>query len=170
MRHNAAMNLSRASLLALTVCACCAHAQSPGGTVVYRCPGNVYTSNLELSAKQAENKGCKVIEAQPVTVPSTRPRAAAPASGPRPPEARVDPAEQRSRDSDARRILEAELRRDEAQLATMQKEFNNGEPDRLGGERNYQKYLDRVAEMKAALARKESDVAALKRELGKLPP
>ena len=51
----------------------------------------------------------------------------------------------------------------------MQREYNNGEPERQGNERNYQKYLDRVAEMKMAIARKESDIAALKRELGKLP-
>ena len=51
----------------------------------------------------------------------------------------------------------------------MQKEYNNGEPERLGDERNYQKYLDRVADLKAAIARKESDIAAIKRELSKLP-
>jgi hypothetical protein len=51
----------------------------------------------------------------------------------------------------------------------MQKDYNNGEPDRLGDERNYQKYLDRVADMKAAIARKENDIAAIKRELAKLP-
>ncbi len=50
------------------------------------------------------------------------------------------------------------------------KEYNNGEPERHGDERNYQKYLDRVAEMKAAIARKESDVAAIRREIAKLPP
>ena len=61
------------------------------------------------------------------------------------------------------------MRRDEATLAQMLKEFNNGEPERLGSERNFQRYLDRVAEMKAAIARKESDIAALKRELSKLP-
>jgi len=172
MGDNAPMNLSCTARLALAACAwpCVAAAQLASGSVVYRCPGNVYTSNLELSVKQAEEKGCKVIEAQPVTVLQTpRSRVAAPASGPRPPEARVDPAEQRSRDSDARRILEAELRKDETQLTAMLKDYNNGEPERLGSERNYQRYLDRVAEMKAAIARKESDVAALKRELGKLP-
>ena len=52
----------------------------------------------------------------------------------------------------------------------MQKEFNNGEPERLGSERNFQRYLDRVAEMKAAITRKEADIAAIRRELGKLPP
>ena len=75
----------------------------------------------------------------------------------------------RARDSDSRKILESELKSEEAKLAEMQKEFNNGEPERQGGERNYQKYLDRVEEMRAAIARKQSDVAALKRELVKLP-
>ena len=61
------------------------------------------------------------------------------------------------------------LAREQERLAAMQKEYNNGEPDRLGDERNYQKYLDRVADMKAAIARKENDIAAIKRELAKLP-
>jgi hypothetical protein len=38
----------------------------------------------------------------------------------------------------------------------------------LGPEhRNHQKYLDRVAELKAALERNEKDIAGLKRELGR---
>jgi chromosome segregation ATPase len=74
-----------------------------------------------------------------------------------------------ARDSDARRILEGELRTEEEKLATMQKEFNNGQPERQGDEKNFQKYLDRVAEMRAAIARKQTDIAALQRELKKLP-
>jgi hypothetical protein len=35
--------------------------------------------------------------------------------------------------------------------------------------RNHQKYLDRVAELKANLARNESDVAGIRRELVRLP-
>ena len=58
---------------------------------------------------------------------------------------------------------------EEGRLAALQKEFNNGEPERRGDERNYQKYTDRVAEMKLAIGRKEADIAALKRELAKLP-
>jgi hypothetical protein len=143
----------------------------PAASVVWRCPGNLYTS--ELTAKQAEEKGCRTIEGAPVTVvQSQRPRSGTPvpsASGPRPPDSRVDPAAQRARDSDSRRILEAELKKEEDQLAQMQRDYNNGEPERLGDEKNYQKYLDRVADMKAAIARKENDVAALRREIGKLP-
>ena len=52
----------------------------------------------------------------------------------------------------------------------MQKEFNNGQPERQGDEKNFQKYLDRVDEMRAAIARKQIDIAALQRELKKLPP
>ena len=74
-----------------------------------------------------------------------------------------------TRDSDARRILEDELQREEARLDELRKEYNNGEPERRASERNYQSYLDRVAEMKAGIARKESDIAAIKRELAKLP-
>jgi len=84
-------------------------------------------------------------------------------------EAKVDPNDQRLRDSDARRILEAELSTETERLASLQKEYNNGEPERRGEERNFQKYLDRVAELKASIARKEDDIAALKRELAKLP-
>jgi SMC interacting uncharacterized protein involved in chromosome segregation len=74
------------------------------------------------------------------------------------------------RDTDARRILTTELQTEQDRLAALQKDFNNGEPERQGSERNYQKYADRVAEMKAAIARKESDIAAIRRELAKLPP
>lgn len=139
--------------------------------MVYKCPGNLYTDTL--SAKEAAAKGCKTLEGAPVTVIQTtpRPRATAPAtadSAPRPADSRVSPDDQKARDTDKRRILEAELQREEARLAGLRAEYNNGQPERRGDEKNYQKYLDRVAEMKAGLERSESDVAALRRELGKL--
>jgi len=151
-----------------------AFAQSAEGSgVMYRCPGNDY--NNTISAKEAKERGCKTIEGAPITVIQTvRPKAAAPSGSSAPAAssaatARVDPAAQRARDSDARRILEDELRAEETRLAALQKDYNNGEPERQGNERNYQKYLDRVNEMKAAIARKEGDIAAIRRELGKLP-
>lgn len=81
---------------------------------------------------------------------------------------RVDAATQRARDSDRRRIIEDELRREEQRLADARREFNNGEPERRADERNYQKYLDRVEQLKADIARGEGNVASLKRELGAL--
>jgi hypothetical protein len=139
---------------------------------VYRCPGPPVLYTDALTAQEARERGCRTIEGAPITiVPAVKPRPA-PAANPvlKPGEGRVDPAEQRARDSDARRILGDELRREEERLAALRKDFNNGEPERNGDERNFQRYLDRVAELKAAIARKEADVAAIKRELGKLPP
>ena len=149
-----------------------ARAQDKAATIVYRCPGNVYTSSTELTPAMAEQRGCRVIEGAPITViQGPRPGAGAgpAASVPRPAAARVDPDTQRARDADARRILSEELRREEGRLAELQRDYNNGEPERRGDERNYQRYLDRVAEMKAAITPKEADIAALKRELAKLP-
>jgi hypothetical protein len=149
---------------------------------VYRCPGPPVLYTDQLSAQEARDRGCRTIEGAPVTiVQGNRPRAAAPASGAaaagagaaapgaRGAEARIDPAEQRARDSDARRILGEELRREEERLAAMVKEFNNGEPERRGDERNFAKYQERVAEMRSAIQRKEADIAAIRRELAKLP-
>ena len=136
--------------------------------VTYKCPNHVYSNTM--SAKEAKDKGCTVLDNAPITVIQ--------GSKPRPPSSgsaantgnRVDPADQRARDTDARRILEAELKREEERLAAMKVEYNNGQPDKQGNEiRNFQKYLDRDADMKAAIERKEGDVAALKRELLKYP-
>ncbi|WP_431107084.1 hypothetical protein [Variovorax paradoxus] len=141
---------------------------------VWRC-GNEYTNNSTI----AQQKGCKVMEGGNVTVvqgsgmPAPKSSgggagssaARAPAGSPR-----VEGVDQRARDGEARSVLEAELKKAEARQAELQKEYNNGEPEKQGSEgRNYQKYLDRVAEMKAELARNESDIAGIRRELGRLP-
>jgi len=155
-----------------------AFAQSESGKPVYRCPGNPVLYTDSLSAREAKDKGCTTLEGTPITVIAS-PKRTGPAAGAAPAAPRggssegggnkVTAEDQRARDNDARRILEAELRKEEEALAAMKKEYNNGEPERLGDERNYQKYLDRTAQLKANLARKESDVAALKRELSKMP-
>ena len=79
---------------------------------------------------------------------------------------KVDGAAQRARDSDRRRILEDELQKEQQRLGELKAEYKNGEPDRLGNERNYQKYLDRVARLEEDIARTESNIASLRRELG----
>jgi hypothetical protein len=164
--------LTKSRLLILAL-ACGAATSAPAGdegTVTYRCPNNDYKNTI--SAKEAEKLGCKKLEGAPVTViQMTKPRpagAAVPAaagSG----TARVDPSAQRARDSDARRILENELKAEEERLATLKKEYNNGQPERQGNEQNYQKYVDRVGQLSAAITRKEADIAAIRRELQKLP-
>ena len=147
---------------------------------IYRC-GNEYT-NSSASAKQRD---CKLVEGGNVTViqgtrPSAAPQSSSGAGGggggggnvvTAPPSApRIDTGEQRARDSDARAILEGELRRAEARQADLLREYGNGTPDRLPNETpDSQKYRDRVAELKASIARNDGDIAGIKREIARLP-
>ena len=156
-------------LSALSVVAAQAQAQEK----VWRC-GNEYTNN----ATDAQKRGCKIMEGGNVTVvQGARPVAAASPSGGgggtvRAPAGspRVESTDQRARDGEARSVLESELKKAESRQAELLKEYNNGEPEKQGSEsRNYQKYLDRVAEMKAEIARNESDIAGIRREIGRLP-
>ena len=135
---------------------------------IYRC-GNEYTNQIK------GRTGCKLVEGGNVTVvrgttpsPSSGAAPAQRATGTPASAPRVDTPEQRARDADAKVILEQELRRAETRQAELLKDYNDGEPDKIGGEaRNHQKYLDRVAEMKAAIARNQSDIDGIKRELAR---
>lgn len=163
------MKISFSLMLPLALLAAPAFAQER----VWRC-GNEYTNN----AADAQKRGCKIMEGGNVTVVQGSARAAtAPSSGggsavkAPPGSPRVEGVDQRARDGEARSVLQSELKKAEARQAELQKEFNNGEPEKQGSEgRNYQKYLDRVAEMKAEIARNESDIAGIRREIGRLPP
>lgn len=145
---------------------------------IFRC-GNEYTNDAEM----ARSRGCKPLDGGNITIiqgttPQAAPKPAAPAgrpaTSPPAPSARsngerVDSTEQRARDSDARAILDAELRKAQDRLAQAQKAYANGAPEKEGIEsRNHQRYLDRVAELKAAVARAEADVAGIQRELTRL--
>ena len=147
---------------------------------IYRC-GNEYTNN----GQQAKERGCKLVEGGNVTVvQGTRPAGAAttaPAAGTgagagtapaaSPPSApRVATNDQKARDADARAILESELRKAEARHAELVKEYNGGAPERNALDlRNPQRYMERTAELKASVARSESDIAGIKREIARLP-
>jgi hypothetical protein len=141
---------------------------------IYRCAAKTgATPEYINNARDAQARGCKQIEGGNVTVvqgtPASRPAAVRVASAVQAAPSSSNP-EQRARDSDTRAILEAELRKAELRLAEQQKEYNNGEPEKQGIEgRNYQRYLDRVAEMKESITRHESDIAGLKREISRLP-
>ncbi|MEY5097438.1 MAG: hypothetical protein RJA36_157 [Pseudomonadota bacterium] len=146
---------------------------APAQDKIWRC-GNEYTNN----PGDARARGCKPVETGNFTViEGLRPQAGAPrpaappkaaAAGARSEAERVDAAEQRARDADARAILEAELRKAEARLAELRAEYRNGEPEQRPEEyRNPPLYQQRVAALREQLVRAESDVAALRRELGR---
>ncbi|MGB7182831.1 MAG: DUF4124 domain-containing protein [Burkholderiaceae bacterium] len=141
--------------------------------VIYRCQsasGVVeYSNSLPGAGKSCEKIALPTITTIPAPAPVTAAiksrKEGADAAFPK-----VKETKQRERDTDRARILRDELKREEQKLAALRKEFNNGEPDRRGDERNYQKYLDRVDSMKADITRREGNIKALQRELAALKP
>lgn len=127
-----------------------------------------------------ENAACKLLDlpgamTEPPrrSAPPAAPNARAPAQAAGNPAAsatfpRVDGAEQRARDLDRRQILQDELRSEEQKLAAQRQEFNQGQPERQGNERNYAKYQERVAQLKDNLGRTQQNVEALKREIANI--
>jgi predicted RNase H-like nuclease (RuvC/YqgF family) len=75
---------------------------------------------------------------------------------------------QKRRDQDRMQILLDEVKREESRLIELKQEYQNGEPERLGSERNYAKYLERVAQLKEDIQRSEKNIEALKREISTL--
>ncbi|HWS74827.1 MAG TPA: DUF4124 domain-containing protein [Quisquiliibacterium sp.] len=164
----------------------------PAQAQIYKCEGSdgvVEYSNSPASAQG--NRRCTVVQLNPITtIPSPKlpARATQGAGGAQPAGTasgaagasaaakpagsenfpKVDTATQKARDTDRRRILEDELKKEEDKLAELRKEYNNGEPERLGDERNYQKYLDRVQRLKDDIGRSEANIASLRRELAAL--
>lgn len=146
---------------------------------IYRCVSAGGVSEYINNTKEAQSRSCKAMTGGNVTV--VQGTSTSGSSGLRPaprPSSSLSPApqrsdgstEQRARDNDSRAILEAELRKSEARLAELEAEYKGGEPDKQGIEsRNYQRYLDRVAELKGNISRSQSDIAGIKREIARLP-
>lgn len=162
------MKKQMVGLLLLGAAAGYAHAQS-----------EVYLCVDEHGKKEYKNtgltKGCKKVDLPGITMipapakrtapqsASAKQAASSPADFPK-----VDGGTQKVRDDDRRQILLDEMKGEEQKLANLKKEFNNGEPERRGDERNYAKYQERVAAMKADIDRTEKNIEALKREIGNL--
>lgn len=157
----------KSSAIALTVIAS-AFVLSPASAQerIYRC-GNEYTNNAQL----AKERGCKVVEGGNITiVPSAKPTPPAAASSASPANApKVSATDQKARDSDARAILESELRKAEAKLAELRAEYNDGAPQRNALDlRNPQVYMERTADLKAKIERAQADVEGIRREIDRL--
>ena len=169
------LSLSMSQVLLVAVPCLVTAPQVLAQDTIYRC-GNEYINDAAV----AKRRGCKAMEGGNITIiqgprPQSAPAApkasASSGSAARSTGSRIDSAEQRARDSDARAILEAELKKAQDRLNEATKAYANGEPEKQGIEgRNHQRYLDRVAELKAAKERAESDVSSISRELGRLAP
>jgi hypothetical protein len=143
-----------------------AHAQNE----VYLC---VSADGTKEYKNTGATRGCKKVDLPDITtIPAPAKRAstqtASARNGASSDFPRIDGDTQKARDNDRRQILMDEMKTEEQKLANLKKEFNNGEPERHGDERNYAKYQDRVASMKEDIERSEKNVEALKREIGNL--
>ncbi len=160
-------SLCAAFALALAAQSACASQER-----IFRC-GNLYT-NLD----KASETGCEPVPLDRISVvQSPVPPPAKPAqrastgggSGRSMSLARVSGPEQRQKDGESRQILEAEWRKAKARLQELNAEYNHGEPERMGTERNNpQKYLDRVAALKSSITRTEADLTGIRRELARM--
>jgi hypothetical protein len=157
-----------------------AHPSARADSVVYKCidkSGRVEFTDINKS-------GCKAIDLPGyVATPAPRASAAPARTAARPATQvasaspgvnaaanpvdfpRVDSVTQRTRDEGRRDILNEELRAEEQKLADQKRDFNNGEPERQGNEKNYAKYQERVALMRDDIGRTEKNIQALRREL-----
>jgi hypothetical protein len=170
------MRMTRSSFPALALACALAHPGAHADSTIYKCvdkSGRVEFTDINKS-------GCKALDL-PGYMPA--PRAPTPSAAPSPAAAmrqgakpvaspsnfpRVDNATQRARDDDRRAILEEELRAEEQKLASMRRDFNGGEPERQGNEKNYAKYQERVAQMRDDISRSEKNIEALRRELANI--
>jgi hypothetical protein len=148
---------------ALALLAC---APASADSAIYKCVDDA--GRVELT--DVNKRGCKLLDV-PGSIPAPAPRrgsaparASAPVSTPTD-FPKVDGSQQRVRDDDRREILNDELRSEEKKLAELQREFNGGEPERQGGERNNVKYQERVAALRDSIARALKNIDALKREI-----
>lgn len=128
----------------------------PNGTREYRNTG--------------DTRGCRKLELESIsTIPSSATSASQAkldASGT--PFPKIEAQVQKRRDQDRMQILLDEVRTEEGKLAELKKEYQHGEPERLGSERNYAKYQDRVSMMKEEMLRTEKNIEALRREISQL--
>ncbi|HXZ97350.1 MAG TPA: DUF4124 domain-containing protein [Burkholderiales bacterium] len=110
------------------------------------------------------SKGAQKLNLEPLnTVPSGKPGAETSGNFPK-----VDAETQKSRDEVRRQILENELSQEMAQLEEAKKALAEAESTRLGSERNYQRYLERVQPFKDEVDKHQKNVDALKEELAGL--
>lgn len=136
--------------------------------------GEVYVCIDSNGYREYKNTGpttrCKKVDLPGVTtVPASAAKKSVASAAKSPSDfPRVDSVLQKARDSDRKQILLDEMKTEQQKLAGIRSEYNNGEPERRGDERNYAKYQDRTAALKDDLARTEQNVEALKRELDTL--
>lgn len=130
---------------------------------LYKCTDD--SGHTTYTNQKAGAKNCTILsQDKPVsTFSAPVPRAKAPTPGDFP---RVNAETQKNRDGDRRRILEDELGNERRSLEEAKKALAEQESIREGGEKNYQRVLDRLKPYQDSVQLHERNVEALQKELG----
>lgn len=129
----------------------------------------IIDANGKITYSNIPTKGAQRLNLEPLsTVSGGKPRSASvnnstPANFPK-----VDGETQKKRDDMRRKLLNDELAAEMKHLGEAKLALSDGENVRLGNERNYQKYLDRVQGLRENVALHEKNIAALQKELANL--
>lgn len=127
----------------------------------WRCPGNVYTNDQNLVRQLG---GCEELNVNLTIMGPNGQRPRSTPSSPRSSGATFTP--QTGLESDARKLIEAELSKKQSELAMLQGQYNNGQPERLMSEANDDSaYQARVFSLSQQIERKIAEIAAIQNEL-----
>lgn len=145
--------------LLLLLAAGVAHADT-----LYKCTDE--SGHSTYTNQKTGAKNCTILsQDKPVSTFSAPPRARTPTPTDFP---KVGGDQQKARDNDRRRIIEEELANEQKNLDESRKALAEQEAIREGGERNYQRVLDRLKPYQDRVQLHERNVEALKKELGNL--
>ena len=84
-------------------------------------------------------------------------------------DARIKKRKENTKNKEQREAVEAKIHEESSRLDELRKEYKGGTPDRLGSERNYQRYLDRVERLKNEINIREENLNTLRNEQRNLP-
>ncbi len=140
-------------------------AVSAQADTLYKCSdgeGHTTYTNQKTNAKN-----CTILsQDKPVstfTPPKTKANTPTPGDFPR-----VSSEAQKNRDGERRRILEEELNTERRNLDDAKKALTEQEGLREGGEKNYQRVLDRLKPYQDSVQLHERNIDALQKEIGNL--
>ena len=162
--HVVLLNLVKAIAVIATLGAVCAQAQPSSPANVWRC-GQLFTNQPQ------PGQACELLTSvSPTVVDGTRVQSATAPSPSRLPTVQQSLPQSMGSSQQARSLLQAELREQEARWRQLQQDWNLGHPlatsqQPLGSVA----YQERVTSLREQLQRTEADLAALRRELARIP-
>ncbi len=81
----------------------------------------------------------------------------------------IERRKESSNNKKQRNNIEKQISDEESRLSDLKNEYKDGTPDRLGSERNYQRYLDRVERLKAEITVRENNLNNIQQNLQSFP-